>query len=63
MQIHPVFHTKLLSPAENDPLPGQKLEPRPPIIAADGEHKVYVENILDSRIKKCRKNMFLYLVG
>lgn len=62
MQIHPVFHTNLLSPSENDPLPGQKLEPRPPIIAADGEHEVYVESILDSRINKRRKKLLQYLV-
>lgn len=52
MQIHPVFHTNLLSPSENNPLLGQKLEPRPLIIAADGEHKVYIEHILDSKINK-----------
>lgn len=62
MQIHPVFHTNLLSPTENDPLPGQKLEPRPPVIAADGEHEVYVNSILDSRINKRRKNLLQYLV-
>ena len=62
MQIHPIFYTNLLSPSENDPVSGQKLEPRPPIIATDGEHKVYVEHILDSRINKRRKNLLQYLV-
>ena len=62
MQIHPIFHTNLLSSTENDPLPGQKLEPRPLVIAADGEHEVYVNNILDSKINKLRKNLLQYLV-
>lgn len=42
---------------QNDLLPGQKLELRPLITAADGEYEVYVESILDSKINKRRKNL------
>lgn len=63
MQIHLVFHTNLLSPSKNNLLPSHKLEPRPPVIATDGEHEVYIARILDSRINKRRKKHLLqYLV-
>lgn len=57
-----MFYTNLLSTTKNDPLHCQKLEPRPPIIAADREHEVYVNSILDSKIKKRQKNLLQYLV-
>lgn len=59
MQIHPVFHANLLSPTENHPLPAQKLESKPSVIAANGEH---VNSILVLRINKRRKNLLQYLV-
>lgn len=63
VQIHLVFHINLLSPSKNNLLPSQKLEPRPPVIATDGEHEVYIESILNSRINKRRKkNLLQYLV-
>lgn len=52
MQIHLMFHTNLLSPIRSDPLPSQKLEFRLLIIVANGEYKVYVNSILDSRLNK-----------
>ena len=36
MKIHPVFHVSLLKPAAQDLLPGQHIEPPPPVIV-DGE--------------------------
>ena len=47
MQMHPVFHVSLLEHAANDPSPGQRQPPSPPI-EADGEDE-YVDDILDSR--------------
>ncbi|KAK7570621.1 hypothetical protein V3481_007378 [Fusarium oxysporum f. sp. vasinfectum] len=48
MKIHPVFHTNLLRPAANDPLPGQNLEPPPPV-ETEGVEEWEVEDIVDSR--------------
>lgn len=47
-----MYYTNLLFPTKNNPLPSQKLESKPLIIAVDGKHKVYVNSILDSRINK-----------
>lgn len=48
MKIHPVFHTNLLRPAADNPLPGQNLEPPPPV-EAEGVEEWEVEDIVDSR--------------
>src|ERR1700712_2189968 len=48
--LHPVFHTNLLKPAWNDPLPGQTNPPPPPVsIDADGSLLWAIDAILDSR--------------
>ena len=48
MRIHPVFHVPLLEHAADDPFPGQRAEPPPPVMV-DGEEEQYVDGILDSR--------------
>ncbi|KAM4064033.1 reverse transcriptase (RNA-dependent DNA polymerase) [Hirsutella rhossiliensis] len=59
--LHNSFHTNLLRPAPNDPLPGQ-YNPTPPPIALDanGEKLWAIEAILDS--KRTRQNGFQYHV-
>ena len=37
MKVHSVFHVTLLSHVATDPLPGQRQEPREPVIAENGE--------------------------
>lgn len=48
MRIHPVFHVNLLRPAEDDPQPGQRPAPPPPV-EVDGAEEFEVQEILDSR--------------
>jgi hypothetical protein len=53
-QLHDVFHTSLLRPDPNDPLPGQHIDPPPPIqvqnTTDNNTHDEWeVEEILDSR--------------
>ena len=48
VRIHNVFHVSLLSLANEDPYPGQRLPPPPPI-EVDGEEEYEVDEILDSK--------------
>jgi hypothetical protein len=48
MRIHPVFHVSLLEPAADDPYPGQRPNPPPPV-EIDGELEWQVDEVLDSR--------------
>jgi len=48
-QLHPVFNVVKLTPAPDDPIPGQKLTDHPPPIIIDGEPEWEVKEILDSR--------------
>lgn len=50
MKVHPVFHTSLLTPYPDDPLPGQKQHYGDPVVI-DGEEEWEVEQIEDSRWK------------
>jgi len=58
-QLHPVINVVKLTPAPDDPIPGQKLMDHPPPIIIDGEAEWEVEEILDSRWHRRR---FQYLV-
>ena len=49
MRIYPIFHVSLLEHAANDPFPGQRAHPPPPVVV-DGEEEYHVAEILDSRI-------------
>lgn len=57
--IHNSFHTNLLRPSPNDPLPGQFNPPPPPItLDAKGEKLWAIEAILDS--KRTKQKGFQY---
>ena len=62
MKVHPVFQVSLLETAANDPLPGQHIEPPPPVIV-DGEESWEVEEILDSRLHYRRGRYKVKWVG
>lgn len=47
MKVHPVFHVSLLSPAAEDPVPGQS-QPPPPPVEIEGEQEWEVDAVLDS---------------
>jgi hypothetical protein len=49
MRVHCVFDVSLLDPAADDPYPGQRLDPPPPV-ETDGEQQWFVDRILDSRL-------------
>ena len=36
MKVYPIFYTSLLNHVAQDPLPGQRQEPREPVVAEDG---------------------------
>ena len=52
MKVHPVFHANLLSHVATDPLPGQRQEPRAPVVAENGERSWYVNSILNSKLDR-----------
>jgi RNase H-like domain found in reverse transcriptase/Reverse transcriptase (RNA-dependent DNA polymerase)/Integrase zinc binding domain/Chromo (CHRromatin Organisation MOdifier) domain/Integrase core domain len=59
--IHNSFHTNLLRPSPNDPLPGQYNPPPPPItLDAKGEKLWAIEAILDS--KRTKQKGFQYYI-
>lgn len=61
--IHDVFHSKLLKPTNNDPLPGQQVEEyQPPAVLVDDEEEWEVEGILDQKGARGRGNRQQYLV-
>ena len=61
--IHNVFHTRLLRPANVDPLPGQTTsEPQPFGVLVDDAMEYEVEAILDQKKTRGRGNKQQYLV-
>ena len=61
MKIHPVFHTSLLSPAGNNPLPGHRQPEAPPVIV-DGEEEWEIQEIMDSKRTRKGSQDIKYLV-
>jgi hypothetical protein len=53
MNHHRTFPVSLLNPAQSDPLPGQILPPPLPVVV-DGEEEWFVDEILDSRVRRGR---------
>ena len=59
--VHPVFHTSLLRPDPNNPIPGQTNEPNPPIELDDYGADLYeIDAIVGSR--RLRNREFEYCV-
>ena len=59
MQIRPVSHLSLLEHAADDPFPGQRQLPPPPV-EVDGEEEYHVDDVLDSRLfNRWRKLQYL----
>lgn len=51
MRNHPVFNVNLLNPASDDPVPGQR-NPPPPPVEVEGIEQFEVEEILNSRVER-----------
>jgi hypothetical protein len=62
IRIHPVQHVSLLDPAHDDPLPGQRIPPPPPV-EVEGEEEWLVDEILDSRIRRRRLQYLVQWTG
>lgn len=61
--INDIFHTRLLRPASNDPLPGQAVsEPQPIGVLVNDEIEYEVDAILDQKQARGRGNQQQYLV-
>lgn len=56
MKLHDTFHTSLLRPYSDDPLPGQIQPPPPPIEIEQDDPDYELDDILDS--KRMRKKLF-----
>ncbi|KAM0708517.1 hypothetical protein Q7P35_005169 [Cladosporium inversicolor] len=67
MRIFDVFHTKLLRPAANDPMPGQRILPPPPVIVErpnnEAQQEWEVEAVVDSRRKRNKLHYTVKWVG
>jgi hypothetical protein len=58
--IHSVFHTRLLKPAQTNPLPGQILhEPQPPALQIDDDDEYEVDEILAQKAARGGKQQYL----
>ena len=55
--LHPVFHSRLLRPAANDPLPSQVQDDTQPLPRLVGDEKEYdIEEILDEKVIRRGRN-------
>ena len=61
MNIHPVFHVKLLEMDRPNQIVGHYQEPPPPV-EVDGKEHWEVESILDTKIDCCFTDSRCYLV-
>jgi hypothetical protein len=59
--IHPVFHVSLLEPETPNPFPSRVQDPPPPVLV-DGAPEFEVEEIVDSKIDRRRKDGLMYRV-
>jgi hypothetical protein len=50
IKVHPTFHTSLLRPVSDNPIPGQNPPPPPPVLV-DGDDEYAVESIESARYK------------
>jgi hypothetical protein len=62
IRVHKVLPTVLLEPATNNPYPGQRVAPPPPV-EVDGEEEWEVERILDSRMFRRRLQYLVKWTG
>ncbi len=62
VQIHPVQHVSYLDPVNEEPFPGQRTPPPPPV-QVDGEDEWYVDEILDSRMRRRRLEYLVKWTG
>ena len=53
-RLHPVFNVVKLTAALTDPIPGRHRPQPPPLELIDGEEEYIVEEIIDSRLFRCR---------
>jgi hypothetical protein len=53
-RLHPVFNVVKLTAAPMDPIPGRHRPQPPPPELVDGEEEYIVEDIIDSRMFRCR---------
>ena len=57
-QLHPVFNVVKLTTTLEDPIPGHRADPPPPLVVIDGEEQWEVEELLDSHWH-CQKLQYL----
>jgi hypothetical protein len=62
LKIHPVFHTSLLKPYQENEIEGRVQEPPPPI-EVDGEEEYEVEKILSHKYKNGRIKYYIRWKG
>src|SRR5215212_706513 len=62
IRIHPVQPVSLLEPAHDNPYPGQRIPPPPPVVV-EGEQEWQVDEVLDSRIRRRRLEYLVKWTG